>query len=369
MGKLGLAAGEGDRQPAGRVDVARQDFGDRFAALLPGIPGLDDGGRQVEPRHDDRPARLEHDHGARIGARHAFDQTRPARRADSRFGASALSVRYWSAKTTTASASAAAFAASLGLSAVGEVDASAEGTAAGSRRAAKRDRTSSPGLCLRAPSERDAAARNDLRRAASGGHAAVGVRADDKNASAYPRPAAARRRCAAGPRLPARSPSAVSSLSAQVGGIRRRSPSARPQAKIDVRIRRAMSSSRACGTSPSVDRAQTERPKKFSRVELFARFLIEAGERRADRRVDGAPVGHDEARIAPVALQDLVQEPVVLAGIDPVDLVVGAHDRARSALLDADLESQKIRLPRRRRIDPDVEHDAVGLLVVEGVSA
>ena len=82
--------------------------------------------------------------------------------------------------------------------------------------------------------------------------------------------------------------------------------------------------------------------------------------------MDGAPVGHDEARIAPVAFQDLVQEPVVLAGIDSVDLVVGAHDRAGATLLDPDLESEEVRLSRRRRIDPGVEHDAVGLLIVEG---
>ena len=74
MRQLRFARREGDRQPTRRIDRAGQNVGDRLAALLAGIPGFDDGGRPIEPGHENRPARLEHDHRARIGPRDALDQ-------------------------------------------------------------------------------------------------------------------------------------------------------------------------------------------------------------------------------------------------------------------------------------------------------
>ena len=75
-----------------RVDGAGEDFGDRLAALLPGIPGFENGRGLVQPGHQHRPAGFEHDGGAGIGARDGSRRAGPDRRAASRFGASALSV-------------------------------------------------------------------------------------------------------------------------------------------------------------------------------------------------------------------------------------------------------------------------------------
>ncbi len=47
--------------------------------------------------------------------------------------------------------------------------------------------------------------------------------------------------------------------------------------------------------------------------------------------------------------------------------VVGAHDRARSPLLDGDLELQEVGFPEGRGADFGAEHLAAGLLVVQRI--
>ena len=44
-----FGAREADRQPAGRIDAAEQDVGDRFAAAISGIPGREDRARPAAP--------------------------------------------------------------------------------------------------------------------------------------------------------------------------------------------------------------------------------------------------------------------------------------------------------------------------------
>ena len=60
--------------------------------------------------------------------------------------------------------------------------------------------------------------------------------------------------------------------------------------------------------------------------------------------VDGAAVGHDVAREAPLAPQDVLEQHVAAARRLAVDPVVGAHQRIRPALPDADLEVRQIAL-------------------------
>ena len=67
-------AWEGDRQLAGRIDVAEQHVGQRVAGLLALIPGLDDGGHFGGPGHGDGGSGLVDDHGARVGAHDGGDQ-------------------------------------------------------------------------------------------------------------------------------------------------------------------------------------------------------------------------------------------------------------------------------------------------------
>ena len=61
----------------------------------------------------------------------------------------------------------------------------------------------------------------------------------------------------------------------------------------------------------------------------------------ANRGMNRAPVGHHEAGITPIALEHLVKQPVVLAGIGSVHLIVGAHHAARMPALDGDLEGER----------------------------
>ena len=83
--------------------------------------------------------------------------------------------------------------------------------------------------------------------------------------------------------------------------------------------------------------------------------------------MDRAPVAHDEALEAPVVLQDLVEQIVVLAAPAAVDEIVGAHHRARRALLDRELEREQVGLAHRLRGDGHVERRAQRLLVVHRI--
>ena len=56
----------------------------------------------------------------------------------------------------------------------------------------------------------------------------------------------------------------------------------------------------------------------------------------------------------------------MLAGIDAVDLVVGAHHRARLAAIDGDLEGQQVALAQGGLVQLGVMHEAAGFLGVEG---
>ena len=87
--------------------------------------------------------------------------------------------------------------------------------------------------------------------------------------------------------------------------------------------------------------------------------------RRLDGGMDAAPVRHDPARKRPVALQHLVQQEVVLAGIDAIDPIVGAHHRPGTSVLDGDLEGQHVRFPHRLLVDVGAERRTAGLLVVQ----
>jgi hypothetical protein len=100
-------------------------------------------------------------------------------------------------------------------------------------------------------------------------------------------------------------------------------------------------------------------------VQFLAGFLVQAGGR-GGGGVDRAPVGHHPALPAPVALQDVVQKGRVLAGVDAVDAVVGAHDRQGLAALNGDLEGQQVGLPRRIRRHVSAGNHPAGFLVVQG---
>ncbi len=95
-------------------------------------------------------------------------------------------------------------------------------------------------------------------------------------------------------------------------------------------------------------------------VSLIAGLLIQTRDERAGG-VHGAPVRHDEALEAPVALQNVGQQERVFTGIDAVHPVVGAHDRAGLADLARDLERQQVALAHRRLGHVDVVDETTRL--------
>ncbi len=122
------------------------------------------------------------------------------------------------------------------------------------------------------------------------------------------------------------------------------------------------------------DRARLQgRLHRGRREPRLVRHAAEAGELvepvigGADRRMDRAPVAHHEALIAPVALQDRVEQIIVLAAPAAVDEVVGAHHRARGALLDRQLEREQVGLAHCSRRNGDVERGPQRLLVVHRI--
>ena len=82
--------------------------------------------------------------------------------------------------------------------------------------------------------------------------------------------------------------------------------------------------------------------------------------------VGAAPVGDDAAREAPLALEHLVEQVVVVAGVLAAELVVGAHHRERPALAHSRLERRQVDLPQRPLVHLHVDRAAVLLLVVDG---
>ena len=75
--------------------------------------------------------------------------------------------------------------------------------------------------------------------------------------------------------------------------------------------------------------------------------------------VGAAPVGDDGALEAPLALQHLVEQVLVVAHVLAADLVVGAHDRERPALPHARLERRQVDLPERPLVHLHVDRAAV----------
>ncbi len=80
---------------------------------------------------------------------------------------------------------------------------------------------------------------------------------------------------------------------------------------------------------------------------------------------DRAPVGEDSAVEAPLVPQHLGQQPVVLAGVHAVDLVVGAHHRPRPGLGHHPPERAQVHLTERPLVDVGADPQPVGLLVVD----
>ena len=83
-------------------------------------------------------------------------------------------------------------------------------------------------------------------------------------------------------------------------------------------------------------------------------------------RVRGTPVTHDEALVAQVVAQVSVQRRIVLASVDAVDLVVGAHERADVGL-EGSFERRVVHLEVGTLVDLFVHEPALRLLTVVSV--
>ena len=83
-----------------------------------------------------------------------------------------------------------------------------------------------------------------------------------------------------------------------------------------------------------------------------------------DAIVHGSPVRDHEAVEAPVVAQHAGEQPRVLRGPDPVELVVRAHDGPGCRVLHDPLESAQVDLAQRARVHIRARAHAVELLVV-----
>ena len=77
------------------------------------------------------------------------------------------------------------------------------------------------------------------------------------------------------------------------------------------------------------------------------------------------PIGRNPTPILPGCLKHAIEQFVIAARIDSIDLVVGAHDGAGLGTLDRDLECEQIRLAMRRRIDHRIDPFAMGLVAIQ----
>ena len=95
-------------------------------------------------------------------------------------------------------------------------------------------------------------------------------------------------------------------------------------------------------------------------------FQVEAGGESQHPVVGGAPVRHDQPLESPLLAKHLVQQPLVLAAVDPVQAVVGTHDRPRPALAHHGLEAAQVDFPQGAFVHDRVDEHAAGFLIVGG---
>ena len=82
--------------------------------------------------------------------------------------------------------------------------------------------------------------------------------------------------------------------------------------------------------------------------------------------VGAAPVGDHGPVIAPLAVQDILQQVMVLVGVGAVDPVVGGHDAPGPALFHGDLKAGEVQLPQGALVQHAVAGHAAQLLIVGG---
>ena len=67
--------------------------------------------------------------------------------------------------------------------------------------------------------------------------------------------------------------------------------------------------------------------------------------------LDVAPVGHDEAVVAPLPAEQVFDEPRVIADVGPVEEVIGSHESGRMRFFDDPPESLQVDFPKGPLVD------------------
>ena len=96
-------------------------------------------------------------------------------------------------------------------------------------------------------------------------------------------------------------------------------------------------------------------------------FQIEAVVGRCHAVIGGIPVRHQNALEAPIALEHLEVEELVLGGVRAVDQVVGVHHRVHVALGDGGLKGRQVDFAHGALVHFHVHVVPVVLLVVQGI--
>ena len=95
-------------------------------------------------------------------------------------------------------------------------------------------------------------------------------------------------------------------------------------------------------------------------------FDIKPGHDRRHAIHDRSPIGDHQAVESPLLTQERGEETLVLTGIHAVDLVVGAHQRPRTGLLDGHFEGRQVDLTQGALIHFGTHAEPIGFLVVHG---
>ena len=102
------------------------------------------------------------------------------------------------------------------------------------------------------------------------------------------------------------------------------------------------------------------------RIQTWRRHLqVGAGTHGSHRVVGASPVADHHPLESPFGTQDLGKQMVVLVGVDPVDQVVGAHQRAWVSLAHRDFESGQINLPQGALVHYGVRGHSPQFLTVD----
>ena len=115
-----------------------------------------------------------------------------------------------------------------------------------------------------------------------------------------------------------------------------------------------------------IQRAAAHRFHQLGIIDAVARGHLQVltGLNPADAVILRAPVGYNDALKAPLFTQDIIEQALILRAVDPIQQVIGRHDRPWLGLPDRPLKRGQINLAQRALIHDGLGDIAARLLAV-----